>query len=249
MSSTSSKAVDPAAEPRPDVIAGDEVFFNHPSGPLAGKVVCCGAHGVTLQTGKITHKIKWPHILGHKKRNSQAYQIADSGEDGHLVTDASGQRRYIGVPNEAREDPLVAKAEKPGGPFSGRPGLQKKVVTEKTGKQNTHWVRTGQDQPKDRKKAAPDEPVDAKNGYGTQHFEPGHKIKFKLGSLEGAGTIVGQPGKDGAHVRDESGHVHKIKWAQVTGRADVAESDKAGASTDEPAMPADKFKAADFAKQ
>ena len=109
---------DPAAEPRPDVIPGDEVFFNHPSGPLSGKVVACGQHGVTLKTGKIIHKIKWPHILGHKKRNSQAYQITDSGEDGHLVTDASGKRRYIGIPNEAHADPLVAKAARPGGPFS-----------------------------------------------------------------------------------------------------------------------------------
>lgn len=108
MSSANSKAVDPAA-PRADVVRGDHVFFNHPSGPLAGEVVCVGAHGCTLKTGDITHKIKWPHILGHKKRNPQAYQIADSGEDGHIVTDPSGKRRYLAVPNEAHADPLVAK--------------------------------------------------------------------------------------------------------------------------------------------
>jgi predicted ABC-type ATPase len=252
MSSTSSKSVDASvdtAAPRADVVVGDEVFFNHPSGPLAGKVVAHGAHGATLRTGDITHKIKWPHILGHKKRNTQAYQIADTGEDGHLVTDAAGRRRYLAIPNEAREDPLVVKADKPGGPFSGRPGLQKKVVTEKTGKQNTHWVRTSADQPKGRRPAM-DESAGADQGYGTHHFESGSKIKFKLGALEGEGTVVGEPGKDGAHVEDSSGHVHKVKWAQVTGRSGVAQSKKAGAAPDdEPAIPADKFNAADFAKQ
>jgi hypothetical protein len=121
MSSPSSKAAGAdTAAPRADVIPGDEVFFNHPSGPMSGKVVCCGAHGATLKTGNTTHKIKWPHILGHKKRNAQAYQIAESGEDGHIVTDAAGRRRYIAVPNEARDDPLVAKAAKPGVPLTRR---------------------------------------------------------------------------------------------------------------------------------
>src|SRR6266403_1005211 len=117
---------DPAADQKPDVIPGDEIFFNHPSGPLAGKVIACGEHGATIRVGDVTHKIKWPHILGHKKRQPQGYRIADSGEDGHLVVDEGGKRRYLAVPNEAHEDQLVAKAEKPGSTFGGKPGLQKK---------------------------------------------------------------------------------------------------------------------------
>lgn len=193
---------------------GDEVFFNHPSGPLAGTVECCGAHGLTIKTGKIVHKMKWPHFLGHKKRNAQAYQIADSGEDGHIVTDPAGRRRYVGVPNEAHEDPLVAKAEKPGSSFSGRPGLAKKVVTEKTGKQNTHWVRTGQDAPKERAKAAPDDkphPNAAKTG---------DSVKFKAGDFAGEGTVVGTPGRDGAHVRDSKGRDHQVRWDEVVTKPD-----------------------------
>ena len=54
--------------PNPAVAIGDEVFFNHPSGPMSGKVVCHGRHGATLKAGDETHKILWKHILGHKKR-------------------------------------------------------------------------------------------------------------------------------------------------------------------------------------
>jgi hypothetical protein len=103
------------------VVIGDEVFFGHPSGPLAGKVTACGAHGATIKTGDITHKIKWPHILGHKKRSLQAYQMTDTGEDGHIVTDPAGRRRYLAVPNEAHADPLVAKAHSRGAPFARKP--------------------------------------------------------------------------------------------------------------------------------
>lgn len=239
-------------EQRADIIAGDEVFFNHPQGHMSGKVLACGEHGATIrcQAG-VTHKIKWPHILGLKKRAEQHYNIHESGEDGHIVIDAAGKRRYIAVPNESSANPLVAKAQPGGSAFAGRPGLTKKVITESSGKRNTHWVRTQKEQPKERKRGASEEPVGAKQGYGTQHFETGSKIKFKLGALEGDGTIVGEPGARGAHVKDASGHVHKVEWGQITGRAEgeAPKKEAAPSASTEAAMPADKFNAADFAKQ
>jgi hypothetical protein len=131
-----------AAARKPDVCVGDDVFFNHPDGPMSGHVTAAGEHGVTIDAQGVEHKIKWPHIVGHKRRAPQQYQITESGEDGHIVTDAHGKRVFILIPNEAHEDPLMAKAAPGGAPFAGRAGLSKKVVTEKTGKQNTHWVKT-----------------------------------------------------------------------------------------------------------
>lgn len=206
------------AQQPPDIIAGDEVFFDHPQGPMSGKVICCGEHGATIKCGAgVTHKMKWPHILGLKKRAQQHYNIHDSGEDGHIVKDANGQRRYIAVPNEATEDPLVAKAQPGGGGFAGRPGLQKKVITEKSGKRNTHWVRSQKDQPKDRKPAA------AKTEPHPNAGKTGDKVKFKAGDFDGEGTIVGTPGSKGAYVRDSSGRDHKVKWDEVKTQADYAE--------------------------
>jgi predicted ABC-type ATPase len=282
-----------AAARKPDVCVGDDVFFNHPDGPMSGRVTAAGEHGATLDANGVTHKIKWPHIVGHKRRAPQNYQITESGEDGHIVTDQNGKRVFFLVPNEAHEDPLMAKAAKGGAAFAGRAGLQKKVITEKGGKQNTHWVRTGKDQPaqdrrktaapaaagggkkppldsQDRRQAAPvaaaggggkKPPPDSQDqgkvgsaqGYGTQHFEAGHKVKFAIGSMKGEGTIIGEPGDKGAHVKDASGHVHQVEWGQVTGRGgDPPKKDPPGGGYDENAEPPidpDQFSAADFAKQ
>lgn len=217
MSSLNSKK--PGAEDehgrRPDVIPGDEVFFNHPTGALSGRVTACGAHGATIKCGKIEHKIKWPHILGHKKRQAQGYQIEDSGEDGHIVVDSAGKRRYLAVPNEAHEDPLVVKAEKPGTPFGGKPGLQKKVITEKTGKQNTHWVKTGKELPKGKPGKAPAGATAEKPHPNAK--KPGERVKFKAGDFQGEGTVDGNPGKDGAYVKDKSGRKHQVKWDEMEG--------------------------------
>lgn len=204
----------PEPEPKPGVIVGDEVFFRHANGDRSGKVLATGRHGVTIHCDGAHHKVKWECVHGHKRRAPQHYSIAEQGEDGHLVKDAAGIKRYIHVPNESREDPLVAKADDKGAPFSGRPGLTKKQITDRTGRNQTKWVRTDKPQPKGRKNAAPKE-VAAKRSKETPKGKSGDTVRFKAGDFDGSGTIVGRPGKDGAHVKDSSGRVHQVHWSEI----------------------------------
>lgn len=87
--------------------AGDEVYFHKAGTPVAGKVVCVGKHGCTVEHGGAQHKVKWEHIAGHKKRSVQRYKVVDQGHDGMIVEDATGRRRYVAVPLEARAERLV----------------------------------------------------------------------------------------------------------------------------------------------
>lgn len=207
----------PEPEPKPGVMAGDEVFFRHSSGDRSGIVGATGKHGCTIHCDGAYHKVRWAHIHGHKRRASQHYNVIESGEDGHIVEDAAGIRRYIGIANEAREDPLVAKADKPGGSFAGRPGLTQKQITDRTGRRQTKWVRVDKDVPKERKKAAPKEAEKDRDRSeeGQPARKKGDKVHFNLGDLKGSGKIIGQPGKDGAHVKDSSGRVHQVRWNEM----------------------------------
>ncbi len=82
---------------RAGVHAGDELYYRHPRhGAVSGKVLAHGRHGCTLQCGKQRHKVKWDNVLGHKRRSPQDYTVVEEGEDGLVVTDARGRRRYVG---------------------------------------------------------------------------------------------------------------------------------------------------------
>lgn len=252
----------PASMPGVDV--GDEIYVKHQAGPCAGRVVAHGAHGVTLDIDGAHHKIRWEHVLGHKKRVAQEYEVVDEGEDGMIVKDASGRHRFMGIPPEARENKMVLKALDGGkrlllfvksessgdGPMSNRPGLSKKEITDRTGRRQTKWVRTQKAAPAERKPAQED--AGASNGYGTHNLETGDTVNFKAGDFEGTGKIVGEPGKDGAHVRDASGRVHQVHWAEITGHdkngTQKPAVDREVNGAQKPIAP-DQFKAADYAKQ
>src|SRR3546814_7689940 len=93
-----------AKKPAPgqDVYPGDEVFFDHRAGPLSGRVLAYGRHGCTVDVAGKRHKVEWGRVLGHKKRAKLDVRVLDHGEDGMVVEDASGRRRFIGVaPAEA----------------------------------------------------------------------------------------------------------------------------------------------------
>ena len=90
---------------------GDEVYFTKNRQPVCGKVACSGKHGCTVEHGGKQHKVKWEHVLGHKKRSTQRYHVADEGEDGMIVRDSAGRHHYVAIPPEAREEHLeLAKA-------------------------------------------------------------------------------------------------------------------------------------------
>lgn len=247
--------------PLPGVAVGDELYFQHASEPRAGRVLAHGKHGCTLEHKGKPCKVKWEHVLGHKKRASQHYAVVDQGEDGMIVEDASGARRFIGVPDEAREDRMVAKAFGDGrqvqfmkarGPMKNRPGLTQKKITDKTGRQQTKYVRTNKDEGGQRQRAAPEGEAGAARGYGTHNLQVGDKVSFEAGDFKGAGKIIGTPGKDGAHVKDASGRVHQVRWSEITGHdKNGAEKPKVESEVrgEQKPIPPEKFKAADYAKQ
>lgn len=97
---------------RPGFYRGDEVYFDCASGPRAGRVLASGRHGCTVECGKgKRHKVKWDKVLGHKKRSEIRYEIVEEGEDGMIVKDASGRRRFIGVPAADAPERIVMRHE------------------------------------------------------------------------------------------------------------------------------------------
>ena len=89
--------------------AGDEVFFHRRGTPVVGKVLAAGQHGCTVEHGGKRHKVKWEHVSGHKKRAVQRYRVVEKGEDGLIVEDDGGRRRFVGIPPEARGERLTVK--------------------------------------------------------------------------------------------------------------------------------------------
>lgn len=246
-------------EPKPDVEYGDHVYVNHGGQPCVACVVATGKHGITAQIGAERHPIKWDKVLAHKKRAAIRGEVIDQGEDGMIIRDQRGMKRFIGVPEEAKEDPLMIKAfeNRPvlllvkGGPLANRPGLTQRDITDRNGTTSKRWVLASPKQPKGRDPAAPPE-AGAKAGYGTHNLGPGDKVQFAAGDFKGAGVIIGKPGVAGFHAKDSSGRDHRVRWSEVTGH------DKNGtekppvkheALGDQGEVQADQFKAADYAKQ
>ena len=97
----------PAPEAYPGVEPGDSLYIHHPKrGPLAVKVHAQGRHGITATDSEGNwHRAQWQHVLGAKQRLSQRLTLVDQGEDGAIVEDEQGQRRYIAIDPEARPDP------------------------------------------------------------------------------------------------------------------------------------------------
>lgn len=194
--------------PKPGFIVGDEVYCHHKGGPVSGRVAAHGKHGITLEVSGQHHRIRWEHVLGHKKRAGQQYHVVEEGEDGMIVQDGSGLRQYVAVPPEAREEQMIVKAGqgqrialllKAGevGGYMGRPGLTKKQITDKRGVVTTKWVRTN-----------PDEHGPAQQG---QH------VGWVNGDHKGHGQVAAA-GRDGVTARDSSGGVHRVPHGNVTHR-------------------------------
>lgn len=90
----------------PRAYAGDEVYFHKAGSPASGKVLCTGQHGCTVEHDGKPHKVRWEHLLGHKKRAVQRFHVEEHGEDGMIVRDSTGKRHYVGVPPEAKAERL-----------------------------------------------------------------------------------------------------------------------------------------------
>lgn len=238
----------------PGVEIGDHVYFQDSDGPHAGCVRAHGKHGCTIACDGKDRRVPWDRVLGHKKRAAQRYSIIDEGEDGMIVEDAAGQRRYLSIPPDADEDKMVTKslgadgrvllffkADTPGGPMTSRPGLTKKQIVDRTGRKQTKWVRTNKDVPGERKSGAPDEAparhlssVKSKPQENANRPRPGDTVHFQAGDFQGSGQIVGEPGVDGAHVKDSQGRVHQVRYSEMnSGPGDDGGENKPVQSADE----------------
>ena len=192
---------------QPDIAAGteigDEIYFQHASGPACGPVRAIGRHGVTVHHDDKQHQVRWEHVLGHKKRAKVQYNILDEGEDGAIVGDANGKKKFLRIDPSARLGDMVldkslngnrmvvfAKAD--GAPPG--PGLSRKLITDKNGVQVNKWVRTNKDAPSGK--------------------TPSH-IGFEHGEFKGHGKVVSS-GSDGHQVEDGKGAVHNIPHPAVT---------------------------------
>lgn len=189
-------------EPRGDVEPGDHLYVHHAGQPCTGIVRAHGRHGVTVEVDGQHAKVPWDRVLGHKKRAAQRYTVIDQGEDGMLVADAQGRRRFVGLPNEAKEDPMVAKsfqaAKRPvlflkAGMPPG-PGLQKKQITDKNGVQTTKWVSTDR---------------------GGPPAQKGQHVGFANGEHRGHGQVTAV-GQHGVTVRDQAGGEHRVHHEKIT---------------------------------
>lgn len=187
-------------EPKPGVEVDDHLYVHANGQPCTGKVVCHGRHGVTVAVGGKHHKVTWDKVLGHKRRVALQGDVVDQGEDGMIVQDRQGRRRYVAIPNDATEDPMVAKSfQRPvllfmkGGTPPG-PGLAEKRITDKNGVQTTRWVSTTQKSPP---------------------AQRGQHVGFQNGEHRGHGQVL-SAGRNGVIVRDGAGGEHRIHHEKVT---------------------------------
>lgn len=81
---------------------GDEVFFHKAGQPCCGKVLSAGKHGCVVDHEGQQHKVKWHNLSGFKRRVPQRYSVIEQGEDGLIVQNQHGKRRYIGIPPNAK---------------------------------------------------------------------------------------------------------------------------------------------------
>lgn len=190
-------------EPKPGIEVDDQLYVHANGQPCTGRVVCHGQHGVTVAINDQHHKITWDKVLGHKRRAAINGDIVDQGEDGMIVQDHRGRRRYIALPNEATEDPMVAKSLGPQRPvllfmkagMAPGPGLTQKRITDKNGVQTTRWVSTTMKSPPPQR---------------------GRHVGFVNGEHKGHGRVISSTGATGVQVKDQAGGVHRIKHEQVT---------------------------------
>ena len=95
---------------RGDIHRGDHVYFNHPSGPRSGKVVCHGRHGCTVECDNEQHRVKWHNVLGHKSKVDKTYKVVEEGHDGMIVEDETGKRRFVGSGKEEKPKKIMVKS-------------------------------------------------------------------------------------------------------------------------------------------
>lgn len=186
---------------RPEVDAGDEVFYQRMGSHCVGKVLCHGRHGFTIKGMAGPHvKVPWKDYLGHKARLSSRAAILDEGEDGALAQLANGKRKFlVGYQREETRKAFFLKA----GPIKNKPGLMLQTTSDKAGHQVKRWKRSGE-----KPKSA------AKRGYGTGDVDVGDTAHFDAGQGATESGRVMAVGSDGVTVATPHGHL-QVRWDQM----------------------------------
>lgn len=83
--------------PRRDVVAGDHVYYQHPTHKFThGEVVGVGKDGFTCKHGSgENHGVTWDGMLGFKLKKQRTFTLVDRGEEGALCTDEDGKAVYL----------------------------------------------------------------------------------------------------------------------------------------------------------
>ena len=230
------KTEDKPAKPEPTgprAMPGDQVFFDRKA-PRAGRVVSSGEHGAVIEHGGGRRdRVRWDHVLGHQSRSEAKLDLVAHGEDGFVVRDGQGRRRYIedplgaGTPM-AKARPLLfltGEALVKAAPLKNRAGLSLKDVTDKAGHHTKRWSRSAADAPAPQRSTA------------TERAEPpphkvGEHVSFEAGAFKGEGEVL-SVGHTGAWIKDSTGRRHKVDWQEVKGAAG-----EGGAKADDGAPPA-----------
>lgn len=228
-----------AAAP-PDCERHDEVYFRHATGPKMGRVLSRGEHGCWVECDGVRHQMRWADYHGHKTRVRPEVKVVDQGDDGMLVEDRAGNRRFVSDPMSADAgaenglkptDPLaksltpvvlilnagpadLLKAAGGGRRVAGGAGLSLQTVTDKAGHQTKRWKKTGVDQKAQRPAGRAEEP--SSPNHGRHNVKSGDRVSFKMGTVSGKGQVV-STGAKGATVEDAESHPHKVEWAHIAG--------------------------------
>jgi hypothetical protein len=209
-----------APAPRGDVEVGDQIYIHHNGGPCCGRVVCHGKHGATVDVDGKPHKVKWDKVLGHKQRMPMRFNVVEHGEDGMLVEDGQGKRRFMRVPPDARETgAALAKAlsamQQPNN-ITFMQNDREIILFFKAAPAGQQIQRQPVDKP------APDaEGKDAAAAGWTPRAEgagapqQGQHVAFRNGEHRGHGQVAAA-GEHGVTVVDGAQGEHRIKHEQVT---------------------------------
>lgn len=211
---------------------GDTVYARSDAGPVVLKVLASGKDGFTGEDNKgERHKLPHDRYLGHQRRVKHSYRIADEGEDGSLLEDETGNRRFIqGKPPSNPDGPnrdnanrfaqVHTRDHKPDengrlvkaidlGPLPMLPGGIGILLKADGSATAVRPVNPAAKADKSPKKSP--EPEEKEKPKGPAKHKHGDYVAFRHENVEGHGRIVGS-GQDGVTIEDEeTGREHLVR--------------------------------------
>ena len=239
----SSEAVNQTAK-QPDgaraVRRGDVLYVSGESGPACGEVLCHGRDGVTVRIDGKPIRVRWHGVLGHKQRIETHANVVDHGDDGAIVEDDEGVRRYIqglALADELEEeeeaetelsksDRVLLTKDGSGSAVAGSVAVLGQDDGEDAFAKSDFLLKakkpvsnkpglTLRDVPSARtgtvKRWVRNDRDEKGQKGGRDQAEPGSEVRFRSASGHALTGKVVSSGADGVTVRDERGGEHRIR--------------------------------------